>query len=184
MINVETPEFFDCCCDHPHYSIEITEEMRNRAKNLQNQGDEVDKTDARSQGRSQEDSFVGKLAEVAVQEFFKQNDVRASFNDGWMYDMDIGDYEAEIKARDYTQTASRFCDLLVRDREDTNWSPSDVDIVIQVMVNGKESDKAYITGFAYGNYVAECGFFDKAKTHRTREVGHSKLKSIDRLTRS
>lgn len=181
MITKEEPEFFDCRCDEPHYVIEITDAMRNRARSLQGKTNEVDKTDARSQGRSQEDSFVGKLAEVAVQEFFKENGVSASFNDGWMYDMDIGGNTAEIKARDYTQTAARFCDLLVRDREDTSWSPSDVDIIVQVMVDGRNSDKAYITGFAYGNYAAECGFFDKAKTHRTREVWHSKLKSVDRL---
>lgn len=177
----EEPEFFDCRCDEDHFVIEITDQMRNQAKNLQQSTNEVDKTDARSSGRSQEDSFVGKLAEVAVQHFFKNHGVSASFNDGWVYDMDIGGDTAEIKARDYTQTAGRYCDLLVRDREDTNWSPSDVDTIVQVMVNGRNSDKAYITGFAYGNYAAKCGLFDKAKTHRTREVWHSKLKPIEYL---
>lgn len=177
----EDPEFFDCRCDESHFVIEITDEMRQEAKQMQNQSNETDTTDARSAGRSQEDSFVGKLSEIAVREFFNNHSVDASLNDGWVYDMDIGDNTAEIKARDYTQTAARYCDLLVRDREDTSWSPSDVDIIVQVMVNGRDSDKAYITGFAYGNYAAECGIFEKAKTHRTREVWHSKLKPIEYL---
>lgn len=180
MVDKEEPEYFDCNCES-HFYINITPEMREEARQLQNQSNEVDKTDARSGGRSQEDSFIGKLAEVAVRDFFRTCNVDASFNDGWVYDMNIGGQSAEIKARDYSQTAPRFCDLLVRDREDTDWSPSDVDIIVQVMVDGRDSEKAYITGFCYGNYAAECGFFEKAKTHRTREVWHSKLKPIEYL---
>lgn len=177
----EQPGFFNCQCRDGHFAIEITRQMRSQAKQLQNTTNEVDTTDSRSSNRSQKDSFIGKLAEVAVQHFFKNNQVRASFNAGWRYDMTIGRKTAEVKARDYTQTSSRYCDLLVRDREDTDWSPSDVDIVIQVMVNGKNSKKAYITGFTTGNHAAKCGFFNKAKTHRTRKVPHSKLRPIEDL---
>lgn len=181
MSGKEKPTFFDCSCYDAHFVIDITKDMRREAQELQSDGNEVDKQDARSNRRSEADSVVGKLAEVAVRDFFEAFGVQAEFNEGWKYDMLIGGNTAEIKARDYSQTAPRFCDLLVRDREDTDWSPSDVDIIVQVMVDGRDSEKAYITGYVSGEEASKCDFFEKAKTHRTREVPHSSLKPIEFL---
>ena len=179
MVPKEQPEFFNSTAEY--FVIEVTDEMRSRAKEMQSQSNETDTTDSRSNRRSKQDSLVGKLGEIVVEKFFTLNDISASFNSGWGYDMEIDGYTAEIKTRDYTQTHPNYYDLLVRDRMDTQWTPSDVDIVIQVMLNGDDSSKGYITGYAYGNFVESCGFFQKAKTHRTREVPHSELQPIEDL---
>lgn len=177
MNTKEKPDFFNS--SQEYFVVEVTDSMIQKAKELKNKGNEVDKTDERDADRSQQDSLVGKIGEVVVEEFFKSNNISVSFNDGWVYDMNINGYSAEIKTRDYTQTAPYYSDLLVRDRVDTNWSPSDVDIIIQVMVNGENTDKAYITGYAYGEFVAQCDFFRKAKTHRTRKTAHEELQPIE-----
>lgn len=179
MITKEQPSFFES--ENEYFVVEVTDEMKQQAKKLKQKGNEVDTTDNRDASQSQTDSLIGKIGEIAVREFFESQDVPAQFNDGWVYDMDIGNYTAEIKTRDYTQTAPKYKDLLVRDRTDTNWSPADVDIIIQVMVNGENTDKAYITGYAYGEYVAQCELFYKAKTHRTRKTKHSELDPIEDL---
>lgn len=179
MVQKEQPEFFNS--DKKHFFVEVTDKMRREAKSMQRTSNETDTSDSRDSERSQKDSLVGKIGEIALKKFFDKHNVPVSFHSGWMYDMKLNGYEAEVKTRDYTQTSPNYADLLVRDRVDTNWSPADVDIVVQVMVNGKQTDKAYITGYGYGEYVAQCDLFRKAKTHRTRKMSHSDLQPIEDL---
>jgi len=180
MPEKERPDYFSCGCGK-HFVFDVTSSMRSKARTRKRNSSETDTTDSRSSSRSHGDSVVGKLAEVVLEEFLSEQGVSTSVNDGWRYDMKVNGKTAEVKARDYTQTSSRYCDLLVRDRKDTNWSPSDVDIVVQVMVNGTNTKKAYITGYVSGRHAANCGLFRKAKTHRTRKVPHTDLKRIENL---
>lgn len=176
----EQPDFFKCGCNG-HYVVPITDKVRSEARKLQSGVNETDTTDARSNARSEEDSTIGKLAEVAVALFLRFEGQDVEFNDGWMYDLLVNGQKAEVKARDYSQTSPQYADLLVRDRNDTNWTPNDVDIIIQVMIDGPDSTKAYITGYCTGKDAANAGYFNKAKTHRTRKVSHGSLNPIEGL---
>lgn len=176
----EKPTFFNCNCGD-HYYMPVSSKMRSEAKNLQSGVNETDTTDARSAKRSEQDSLLGKIAEVAVAAFLRSEGATVEFNDGWMYDLLVNGHKVEVKARDYTQTAGQYADLLVRDRSDTNWSPNDVDYIVQVMLEGENSDKAYITGYCTGSEAASADFFHKAKTHRTRKVSHTSLSPIEDL---
>lgn len=179
MVQKEKPEFFNS--NSEHFVVKVTDSMRTKAKKLQKQSNETDTSDSRDEKRSQQDSLVGKIGEIALKKFFESYNISISFNEGWKYDMNINGYTAEVKTRDYTQTNPQYADLLVRDRVDTDWSPADVDVVIQVMVNGEQTDKAYITGYGYGEYVAQCDLFRRAKTHRTRKMSHEDLQPIEDL---
>lgn len=171
MVQRRYPDFM--YTDDRHYYINITSEMRQKA--IEKSKDEVDKTDSRSQNRSGKDSKVGKLAELVVIEFFDDMGVDVRESESWRYDLLVNDRTVEVKTRDYTQTDTRYRDLLVRDRPDVDWSPSETDYYIQVFLNGFDSDRGYITGYTYGDTVAEADFFDKAKTHRTRKVNFEDL---------
>ena len=182
MAKQEKPDFFSCDCSDGHYYISVTGGMKGRAQNLADVEKETDVTDSRSESQSREDSQFGKLAEIVAYELLSEMGASVKYNhDGWEYDLLVNGKKADVKARDYTQTSSRYADLLIRDRKDTNHSPDDVDIIIQVMLNGKRSNKGYVTGYCTGREGAAASIFQKAKTHRTRNFPHNKLHSIDKL---
>lgn len=156
-----------------HYYVTITEDMRSKAKD--NYSSEIDKSDSRNFDRSSRDSKVGKLAELTVYKFFNDLGIEVEEYNGWEYDLIVNGKTVEVKTRDYTQTNSRYKDLLVRDRPDVDWNPGDVDYYIQVFLNGFESERGYITGYIDGKEVSTADFFEKAKTHRTRKVNFEDL---------
>lgn len=168
IVGKEKPRFFKS--NHEYYKVNVDTD---RFKNLNS--NEVDNQDSRDSERSIKDANIGKIAENVMFIFLEERGNDVEFAETWEYDLLVNGYKMEVKARDYTQTDPKYKDLLVRDRKDNYWSPSDVDYISQVMLNGTDTEYAYITGYIEGKKAENADIFHKAKTHRTRKVNHNQL---------
>lgn len=187
-ITKETSSYFGCNCEEGHYEIEVTEKMKTKALQMQSDKIEVDDTDERPPDVSMEHAESGKLGEIVVKKFLSERGISVEFNSGWEFDMvlksdekDEQSVKAEIKTRNYTETGYAYNDCLIRDRRDTPPIDELTDVVIQVMINGYDADKAYVTGFTSGLTAASSPWFGKAKTHETRKVNHERLVDLQNL---
>jgi hypothetical protein len=176
-VSKENPTYFNCKCQE-HHLLYIDNEIRSKAFKSQDY-DSVDSKDSRDQARSRKDLDVGILAEIVSKRFLEEYDHTVEISDDWRYDILVDDnIRIDVKCRDYTQTDQKYSDLLFRDRKGVDLTEDDFDYVLQVMINGLDSDKAYITGYCSSKTALEAERFFKARTHRTNKVKHNDLTKI------
>jgi len=179
MAEQEKPDFFSCNCSEGHYCVEVTDRTRQRAQNLADIDKQTDNTDSRLIPPGKEEGQFEKLAEIVAYELLSDMGASITYTyQGWKYDFSVNDRKAAVKVLDYTQTDSEDADLLLRDGEDKNHSPDDVDVIIQVMLNGIDSNKAYVTGYCSESEGADAPV---SQEEQTRRLPHKELHSLEEL---
>jgi len=179
MVEQEKPDFFSCDCSEGHYCIEVTDRMRKRAQNLSDIDNQTDNTDSCLIPPDKQESQFKKLAEIVVYDLLSEMGVSTTCTyQSWEYDVSVNEKEAAVKVRDYAQTDSEDADLVVHEGEDKTYSPDDVEVIIQVMLNGLDSNKAYVTGYCSESERADAPVVQE---EQTRRFPHEELHSLEEL---